>query len=88
MALVKVIVPCYGYAHHLRDCVASIVDQDGVEARVLVLDDCSPDDTEAIGSRLAAADGAGRIPTNERNLGLIATANRGLEWAADGDYAS
>jgi hypothetical protein len=87
LPLVKVIVPCYGYGHLLDDCVATIVDQEGVEARVLVLDDCSPDDTAAIGGRLAAADPR-RVEyrRNERNLGLIATANRGLEWAADGDY--
>lgn len=86
MALVKVIVPSYGYAHHLRDCVASVISQEGVETRVLVVDDCSPDDTEAVAGALAAADGRVEYMKNPENLGLIGTANRGLEWAADGDF--
>jgi hypothetical protein len=86
MALVKVIVPSYGYAHHLRDCVASVVSQAGVETRVLIVDDCSPDDTAAVAAEIVAGDARVEYLKNPENLGLIGTANRGLEWAADGDY--
>ena len=84
--LVKVIVPCYNYAEYLPGCVASVLDQAGVEVRVLIVDDCSPDETPAVGRRLAATDARIEFRRHERNLGLIATANEGLEWAADGDY--
>ena len=56
MPVVKVIVPCYNYAAYLGECVASILDQDGVEVRVLIVDDCSPDATPEVGRRLAAED--------------------------------
>src|SRR5581483_9622000 len=43
---VDVIIPCYRYAHFLRDCVKSVTSQEGVDVRVLVIDDASPDETE------------------------------------------
>jgi hypothetical protein len=81
---VSVIVPCYGYADVLEGCVGSVLEQQGVDVRVLIVDDCSPDDTPAVASRLAA-DPRVEYRRNEENLGLIATANAGLAWA-DGDY--
>jgi glycosyltransferase involved in cell wall biosynthesis len=84
--LVKVIVPCYRYGDLLEDCLAGITSQEGVDVRVLVVDDCSPDDTAAIATRLAAADERIEFRRHEENVGLIGTANEGLEWAADSDY--
>jgi glycosyltransferase involved in cell wall biosynthesis len=86
--LVKVIVPCYGYADHLGECVHSVLGQAGVEVRVLIVDDCSPDRTPVVGQRLAAADDRVEYRRHERNQGLIATANEGLGWAADSDYVA
>ena len=86
LPLVKVIVPCYGYAHLVEGCVRSVLDQEGVEIRVLLVDDVSPDDTAAVGKRLAREDARVTYRLNERNLGLIGTANEGLEWAQDSDY--
>ena len=84
--VVKVIVPCYEYAELLSGCVRSILEQPGVEVRALVVDDCSPDETPAVAERLLAADSRVEYHRNEVNLGLIRSVNRGLEWAADGDY--
>jgi glycosyltransferase involved in cell wall biosynthesis len=84
--LVKVVVPCYGYADLLAGCVGSVLAQDGVEVRVLIVDDCSPDGTPEAAARLVAADSRVEVRRHERNEGLIATANEGLRWAADGDY--
>lgn len=82
---VSVIVPCYRYAHVLEGCVASVLAQDGVDVRVLVIDDCSPDDTPTVAARLAAADDRVEYRRHGDNRGLIATANEGLAWAS-GDY--
>ena len=84
-AHVKVIVPCYGYGHLLEGCVWSVLAQEGVDVRVLVIDDASPDDTRAVGERLADAYQRVEYRRHERNAGLIATANEGLAWAADSD---
>jgi glycosyltransferase involved in cell wall biosynthesis len=84
--LVKVIVPCYNYAEYLDGCVESILGQDGVEVRVLIADDCSPDETPDVAARIARSDDRVEHRRNEENLGLISTVNRGLAWADDGDY--
>lgn len=82
MTAVDVVVPCYNYAHYLGTCVSSILGQTGVEVRVLIVDDCSTDDTPQAAAALAAQDSRVAVVRNEVNLGLIGTANRGLlEWA-------
>lgn len=83
--LVKVIVPCYRYADLLEGCVRSVLGQEGVRVGVLIVDDCSPDHTPEVGRRLAAADERVEYRRHAENAGLIATANEGLEWAADSE---
>jgi hypothetical protein len=85
MSSVSVFIPCYKYAHFLRDCVQSVLRQDGVDVRVLILDDCSPDDTPEVARRLMAEDRRVEYHRNRTNRGHIATYNIGIEWAA-GDY--
>jgi hypothetical protein len=82
---VSVIVPCYNYAEFLPRCVASILDQPGVDVSVLVIDDCSSDDTPEVAARLAAEDSRVAWRRHEVNQGHIATYNEGLEWA-DGEH--
>ncbi len=82
----SVIVPSYNYASVLEGCVTSVLDQEGVDVRVLVLDDCSPDNTEEVGRALAERDDRVEFRRNEANLGLIGTANVGIEWA-EGEFS-
>lgn len=84
--LVKVIVPCYGYAKWLGGCIASALDQPGVRVRVLVIDDSSPDDTPQVAARLMEDDRRIEYRRHAQNRGLIGTINHGLEWAQDSDY--
>jgi glycosyltransferase involved in cell wall biosynthesis len=82
---VSVIVPCFRYADVLTGCVDSVLAQRDVNVRVLIIDDCSPDETPAVGRALAQRDRRVEYRRHTVNAGLIATANEGLEWA-DGDY--
>jgi len=83
---VGVVIPCYRYGRFLPESVQSVLDQDGVDVRVLIIDDASPDDSAAVAARLAAADARVEVRVHEVNKGHIATYNEGLlEWA-DGDY--
>src|SRR5690242_14667945 len=84
--LVKIIVPCYDYADYLPACVDSVLGQEGVDVRVLIVDDCSPDDTPTVARRIANDDDRVEYRRHQQNVGLIATANEGLKWAADSDY--
>lgn len=85
-ARVDIAIPCFKYAHYLEGCVSSVLSQRDVDVRVLIIDDVSPDNTAEIASHLMAADGRVSYTRNERNLGLIGSANRGvMEWAS-ADY--
>ncbi|MCI0669448.1 MAG: glycosyltransferase, partial [Myxococcaceae bacterium] len=80
-------VPCYKYAHYLRECVESILTQPGVDLRVLIIDDASPDDTPQVAARLVAEDPRVEYRRHTINRGHIATFNEGLEWVSESDYA-
>lgn len=83
---VDVVIPCYNYARFLSRCVESVLQQQGVDVRVLIIDDASSDDTPEASARLAA-DPRVEYRRHERNRGHIATYNEGLlEWAS-ADYS-
>jgi hypothetical protein len=84
-ATVSVVVPCYNYGHYLPTCVASILDQPGVDVDVLIIDDASPDGSAEVAHRLAGQDARVRVVAHERNAGHIATYNEGLALAT-GQY--
>ena len=75
---VTVVVPCYKYGHFLPHMVDSVLSQDGVDARVIIVDDASPDDSAEVALRLAAADSRVTALIHEQNTGHIATYNDGL----------
>lgn len=82
---VSVVIPCYNYAHFLPAAVASVLDQQGVRADVLIVDDASSDASPEVARRLAAADPRVRVVLHEQNMGHIATYNDGLSRVT-GDY--
>ncbi|MCA1983054.1 glycosyltransferase family 2 protein [Nocardioides nematodiphilus] len=82
---VSVVVPCYNYGRYLPDAVGSALDQSGLDVDVLIVDDCSTDDSAAVALRLADADPRVRLLRHETNRGHIQTYNDGLA-AVTGDY--
>ena len=72
-------MPCYKHGHFLVDCVESIMRQSFQDFEILIMDDCSPDETPAI----AASFNDPRVihVRNERNLGHIANYNKGIGLA-------
>jgi glycosyltransferase involved in cell wall biosynthesis len=85
MSGVDVIVPCYRYGHFLRECVESVLIQSLKHARVLILDDASPDNTSEVGAELARKDSRVTLVRHHVNKGHIATYNEGIDWAS-ADY--
>ncbi|MGD0378061.1 MAG: glycosyltransferase [Streptosporangiaceae bacterium] len=87
MSSVSVVIPCYNYGHFLEDAVTSVLDdQEGVDVRVLIIDDASPDDSAEVARKIAAGDPRVEVAVHAANRGNLATFNEGLlEWA-DGDY--
>jgi glycosyltransferase involved in cell wall biosynthesis len=87
MSSVSVVIPCYNYGHFLREAAASVLgSQPGVDVRVLIIDDASPDGSAQVAKEIAADDPRVEVVAHAANRGAIPTYNEGIiEWA-DGDY--
>jgi glycosyltransferase involved in cell wall biosynthesis len=80
---VSFVVPCYKLAHYLRECVDSILAQTYEDFEVLVMDDCSPDDTPDVA---ASFDDPRVIHVRHRqNVGHLRNYNDGIARAR-GEY--
>ena len=86
MNCVDVIVPCYRYGRFLRACVSSVLEQQGVNVRVLIIDDCSPDHTAEVAAQLRAEDQRVSYIRHESNQGHISTYNEGIDWTRSEYY--
>src|SRR5262249_25662192 len=85
MSSVDIVIPCYNYGRYLQNCVQSILQQRGVDVRILIIDDASTDDSPDVGRDLARTHPQVSFVRHERNRGHIATYNEGIEWAS-GQY--
>ncbi|WP_157017467.1 glycosyltransferase family 2 protein [Mesorhizobium xinjiangense] len=85
MASVDVVIPCYNYGRYLGECVASVLCQEGVDLRVLIIDNASKDDSLAIAQSLAARDARIEVIAHAKNMGATFSYNEGIDWAAS-DY--
>jgi hypothetical protein len=85
MSRVDVFIPCYKYGRFLRSCVDSVLSQEGMDARILIIDDASPDHTPEVAAELVRRDARVEYWRHTINHGHIATYNEGLAWAS-GDY--
>src|SRR4029450_6107677 len=76
---VTFVIPCYNLAHLLPECIGSILSQSYGNFEILIMDDCSPDDTP----RVAQSFGDDRIRyiRNDPNLGHLRNYNKGIDLA-------
>jgi glycosyltransferase involved in cell wall biosynthesis len=80
---VTVCVPTYNQVAYLRECLESVLSQEFVGFRVLVLDDCSTDGTQSFMSRLQ--DTRIRYLRNGSNIGAFMNWRQAL-WNIDTEY--
>src|ERR1700710_1386671 len=73
---VSFVVPCYELAHLLPECVASILSQTYTDFEILIMDDCSPDDTEKVAATFR--DERVKYIRNSENLGKLRNYNKGI----------
>lgn len=66
MCEISVIIPTYNRANMVCDCVDSVLAQKGVTLEVIVVDDCSPDDTWLKIKERFGNDGRVRYIRNEK----------------------
>jgi glycosyltransferase involved in cell wall biosynthesis len=77
----SVVLPAYNATRFLRESVESMLVQTFTDFELVVIDDCSTDDTWAMVQEYAARDPRVVALRNERNLKLAKTLNRGIAAA-------
>lgn len=85
--LVSVIVPVYNVERYLDACISSIVEQTYRNLDIIIVDDVSPDRCPELCDRWAAGDTRIRVVHRERNGGLSAARNSGID-VMRGEYVS
>lgn len=74
---VTVVIPCFNYARYLPAAVESALSQEDVKVDVVVVDDCSTDDSLRVARELAEHQDV-QVVAHEINQGPAATFNDGL----------
>ena len=76
--LVSVIIPAYNCAAYIDGAIESALQQD-VPLEIIIIDDCSKDNLQSHILRYADNPQITYV-RNERNMGVSASRNRGIEW--------
>ncbi|AIF48406.1 glycosyltransferase family 2 protein [Dyella japonica] len=84
-ALVSVVMPAFNAAKYLRGAVGSVLSQTWPSWELIIVDDCSTDDTPHLLDALAAADERIRVIHADQNGG-VATARNTAIAAARGSH--
>jgi glycosyltransferase involved in cell wall biosynthesis len=74
--LVSVVVPCYKLGHLLPECIKSILAQTFTEFELLLMDNCSPDNTPEVAQSFG--DPRLKYIRNESNIGHLRNFNKGV----------
>lgn len=86
---VSVIIPMYNVASLVQRCIHSLCSQTYRHIELIFVNDCSKDDTVSVVENILASENIGeleyRIVSHERNMGVAAARNTGLD-AAKGKY--
>lgn len=85
--LVSVIMPAYNAARYIKESVCSVQNQTITDWELIVVDDCSTDDTYKIARNLALEDERIRLIRNEENSGVAKTRNRAMKMVK-GQYVA
>ena len=73
--VVSICLAAYNGAKHLPECVESILAQTHSDFELVIVDDCSPDDSAEIAKRYARLDSRVKVFVNDSNLGLVGNWN-------------
>lgn len=78
---ISVIIPVYNVQEFIEDCLQSLVNQTYTKIEIIVVNDQTPDDSMAIVEKFASQDSRIKIVNREKNGGLSAARNSGIDVA-------
>ena len=82
MDKISIIVPVYNVDRYLKRCVDSLLKQTYENIEIILVNDCSPDNSAQIISEYEMSDSRVKGITQPQNMGVSAARNRGLEEAS------
>ena len=83
--LVTIVLPCYNGADFLSCAIESCIAQTFTDWELIIVNDCSVDNSMEIAQHYAEKDSRIRVLNNEKNLKLPASLNKGFR-SANGKY--
>ena len=82
---VSVLIPTYNYAQFLPEAIGAVQAQDFRDFELLIVDDCSQDNSAEVAAKFSANDPRIRLSVNAANLGMVENWNHCLALAK-GEY--
>jgi glycosyltransferase involved in cell wall biosynthesis len=83
--LVSIVTPCYNSRLFIAHTIESVLSQTYQDWEMLIIDDCSTDDSHNISLEYAAKDSRIKVYRMERNSGVACARNKAIEFS-HGDY--
>jgi glycosyltransferase involved in cell wall biosynthesis len=83
---VSVLIPTYNYARYLSQTIESVLAQNFDDMEILIVDDCSRDNTMEILEKYRRLDDRIRVFLNTSNLGMVNNWNRALSGRGSYQY--
>ncbi len=80
--LISVVVPNYNNREYLTSCIESILSQSYTNLEVIIVDDCSTDDSVSIAKNFMVRDKRVKIIQNEYNCGVAISRDIGIRASA------
>lgn len=87
MSRVTVITPAYNASKFLPETIKSVQDQTFKDWEIIIVDDCSTDDTFAIATKIAEEDSRIKVIRQNENAGVAAARNTALD-AVESEYVA
>ena len=83
----SIVVPVYNVEIYLQECLDSIINQTFKDIEIIIVNDCSPDNSESIILEYISKDSRIKYIKHDKNLGLGGARNTGItnatgEWIA------
>lgn len=82
---VSVLIPAYNYAHYLGEAIESVLAQTYGDFEIIVMDNCSEDNTEEVVRSYTEKDARVLYFKNSSNIGMYRNYNQSLLYAS-GEY--
>lgn len=87
MPVISIITPAYNSSEYISDTINSVLNQTYSDWEMIIVDDCSKDNTYQIAEMYAKKDSRVKAFKNEKNCGVATTRNIALSYAT-GEYIS